>query len=136
LIDAPQKWRRNMKLSNRQIAQVSLVDVSGRIVAGEESTLRDSIRSLLAQGQNNIVLNLQQVPSIDSAGIGELVSALVAVRKQGGSLKLLNPSRRVREVLQIVKLVTVFQIFDNELEAIASVSVPRSYARALAARAG
>jgi len=125
-----------MKISNRQIADVTILDVSGRVVAGEAALLRESIRNLIACGEKNIVLNLAEVPYIDSAGIGELVSALVAVRRQSGCLELLNLSRRVRDVLEIVKLLTVFQVFANEVEALAAFSVPQSYARELAAQAG
>jgi anti-sigma B factor antagonist len=125
-----------MKISNRQIADVTILDVSGRVVAGEAALLRESIRNLIARGEKNIVLNLAEVPYIDSAGIGELVSALVAVRRQSGCLELLNLSRRVRDVLEIVKLLTVFQVFANEVEALAAFSVPQSYARELAAQAG
>jgi anti-sigma B factor antagonist len=125
-----------MKISNRQIADVTILDVSGRVVAGEAALLRDSVRGLIACGETHIVLNLAEVPYIDSAGIGELVSALVAVRRQSGCLGLLNLSRRVRDVLEIVKLLAVFQVFANEGEALAAFSVPQSYARELAARAG
>src|SRR5882724_3170332 len=125
-----------MKISNRQIAGATILDVSGRVVAGEVILLRDSVRNLIARGENNILLNLAEVPYVDSAGIGELVSALVAVRRQSGCLGLLNLSRRVRDTLGIVKLLTVFQIFANEAEALAAFSVPQSYARELAAQAG
>jgi anti-sigma B factor antagonist len=125
-----------MKISNRQIADVTILDVSGRVVAGEAALLRDSVRNLIAQGENNIVLNLAEVPYIDSAGIGELVSALVAVQRQSGRLGVLNLTRRVRDILGVVKLLTVFQVFDNEAEALATFTVPQAYSRELRARAG
>jgi anti-sigma B factor antagonist len=125
-----------MKISNRQTADVTILDISGRVVAGEAALLRDSIRNLIAGGETHIVLNLAQVPYIDSAGIGELVSALVAVRRQSGCLGLLSLTRRVRDILGIVKLLTVFQVFDNEAEALASFAVPQDYPRELRARAG
>ena len=125
-----------MKISKRQIADVTILDVSGRVVAGEVSLLRDSIRNVIAGGEKNIVLNLAEAPYMDSAGIGELVSALVAVRRQSGCLALLNLTRRVCHVLQIVKLLTVFQVFDNEAEALAAFAVPQDYPRELRARAG
>jgi anti-sigma B factor antagonist len=125
-----------MKISNREIADVTILDVSGRVVAGEAALLRDSVRNLIARGEKNIVLNLAEVPYIDSAGIGELVSALVAVRRQSGCLGLLNLSRRVRDVLEIVKLLTVFQVFENEAEALVRFAVPQDYPRGLTARAG
>jgi anti-sigma B factor antagonist len=125
-----------MKISTRQIAEVTILDVSGRVVAGEAALLRDSIRNVIARGEKNIVLNLAEVPYIDSAGIGELVSALVAVRRQSGCLGLLGLTRRVRDILEIVKLLTVFQVFANEAEALTTFTVPQSYARELAAHAG
>ncbi len=125
-----------MKINNRQIADVTILDVSGRVVAGEAALLRDSVRGLIACREKNIVLNLAEVPYIDSAGIGELVSALVAIRRESGCLGLLNLSRRVRDVLGMVKLLPVFQVFDSEAEALAAFSVPQSYARELTARAG
>jgi anti-sigma B factor antagonist len=125
-----------MQTRTRQIAEVTIVDLSGRIVAGEDAALlRDSIRTLISLGEKNIVLNMEAVPYIDSAGIGELVSAMVAVRKQGGSLKLLNLTRRVYEVLEIVRLVTVFEIFDDEGKALSTFPVTQSYAAAMRARA-
>src|SRR6185312_12252438 len=87
--------RSTMKIINRQIADATILDVSGRVVAGEAVLLRESIRDLIARGKKNIILNLAGVPYIDSAGIGELVSALVAVRRESGSMELLNLTRRV-----------------------------------------
>jgi len=124
-----------MKISNRQIAGVTILDISGRVVAGEAVQLRDSVRSLIARGEKNIVLNLAEVPYIDSAGIGELVSALVAVRRESGCMGLLNLTRRVRDVLEIVKLVPVFRIFDNEAQAVAAFTVPQNRSPELRARA-
>jgi len=125
-----------MKISNRQIADVTILDVSGRVVAGEADLLRDSVRNLIAGGEKNIVLNLAEVPYIDSAGIGELVSALVAVRRESGCLRLVSLTRRVHEVLEIVKLLTVFQVFDNEEDALATFALPQRYPRELSAQAG
>lgn len=125
-----------MKISNRQIEDVTILDVSGRVVAGEAEMLRDSVRSLIARGEKNIVLNLAEVPYMDSAGIGELVSALVAVRRQSGCLRLLNLTRRVHDVLEIVKLLAVFQVFDNEADALATFTAPQGYSREMTARAG
>jgi anti-sigma B factor antagonist len=136
LINETRCRRSTMKISNRQIADVTILDVSGRVVAGESALLRDSVRGLIACGEKNIVLNLAEVPYIDSAGIGELVSALVAVRRESGRLALLNLTRRVRDVLQIVKLLTVFQVFDSEAEALSAFAVPQDYPRELRARAG
>ena len=124
-----------MKISNRRIADVTILDISGRVVAGEAVLLRDSVRSLIARGEKNIVLNLAEVPYIDSAGIGELVSALVAVRRESGCMGLLHLTIRVRDVLEIVKLVPVFRIFDNEAQAVAAFTVPQNRSPELRARA-
>jgi anti-sigma B factor antagonist len=110
-----------MKVSNRQVDGVTVVDMSGRITLGEGSVvLRDSIRDLIGKGQKKILLNLGDVTYIDSSGIGELVSAFTAVRREGGELKLLNLTKKVHDLLQITKLYTVFDIKDDEAAAIQS----------------
>jgi len=110
-----------MKASNRQLDGVTVVDMSGRITLGEGSVvLRDAIRDLLGKGQKKILLNLGNVTYIDSSGIGELVSAFTAVRREGGELKLLNLTKKVHDLLQITKLYTVFDIKDDEAAAIKS----------------
>ena len=109
------------KLSPRQVGDVVVIDVSGRITLGEgSSSLREGIRELMAQGNRKILLNLGEVSYIDSSGIGELVSAFTSVANQGGQLKLLNLTKRVKDLLQITKLYTVFDIYDNEASAVAS----------------
>ena len=113
-----------MKVSIRQIADVTILDLSGRLVAGETEPFRSSLRDLIARGETNIILNLAQVPYIDSAGIGELVQALVATRRDSGDLKLLHPVERVSEVLETVKLSTVFHVFENERDALAAFAAP------------
>jgi anti-sigma B factor antagonist len=108
-----------MKATNRQVEGVSVVDMSGRITLGEGSViLRDTIRDLIGKGQKKILLNLGDVTYIDSSGIGELVSAFTAVRREGGELKLLNLTKKVHDLLQITKLYTVFDIKDDEAAAI------------------
>jgi anti-sigma B factor antagonist len=108
-----------MKASNRQVDGVAVVDMSGRITLGEGSVvLRDTIRDLIGKGQKKILLNLGDVTYIDSSGIGELVSAFTAVRREGGELKLLNLTKKVHDLLQITKLYTVFDIKDDEATAI------------------
>ncbi len=110
-----------MKVSNRQLDGVTVVDMSGRITLGEGSViLRDTIRDLVGKGQKKILLNLGDVTYIDSSGIGELVSAFTAVRREGGELKLLNLTKKVHDLLQITKLYTVFDIKDDEMAAIKS----------------
>src|SRR6201986_85494 len=110
-----------MKVNNRQVDGVTIVDMSGRITLGEGSVvLRDSIRDLIGKGQKKILLNLGDVTYIDSSGIGELVSAFTAVRREGGELKLLNLTKKVHDLLQITKLYTVFDVKDDEASAVAS----------------
>ncbi|MCE5307827.1 MAG: STAS domain-containing protein [Acidobacteriales bacterium] len=111
----------SVKLTVRQVGDVSVVDAVGRLTLGEGSSLfRDTIRGLVAQGNKKIVLNLGEVSYIDSSGIGELVSAFTTVTNQGGKLKLLNLTKRVHDLLQITKLYTVFDVYDREATAIAS----------------
>jgi anti-sigma B factor antagonist len=119
------------------IADVAIVALCGRIVLGQETTLlRNTIRELIAGGKANIILNLHEVPYIDSSGIGELVSAFVAVRREGGSMKLVSLTRKVREVLQIVKLWSVLEIFETEAAALAAFAQEGSRATELTAHAG
>lgn len=111
----------DMKATTRQAGSVTVVDISGRIVLGEESAaLRELVRSLLEQGHKQILLNLAGVSYIDSSGLGSLVSAFTTVRKQGGVLKLLNLTDKADDLLQITKLYTVFEITDDEAKGIAS----------------
>jgi anti-sigma B factor antagonist len=110
-----------MKAITRQVDSVNVVDLSGRITLGEGcSQLRELIRDLLAKGHKKILLNLGEVSYIDSSGIGELVSGFTAVSNQGGQLKLLNLTKKVQDLLQITKLLTVFDVHDDETKAIAS----------------
>jgi anti-sigma B factor antagonist len=111
----------SMKATTRQVDSVTVVDLSGRITLGEGcSQLRDLIRDLLAKGHSKLLLNLAEVTYIDSSGIGELVSGFTAVSNHGGQLKLLNLTKKVHDLLQITKLLTVFDVHDDEAKAIAS----------------
>ena len=111
----------NMRTSTRQIADVTVVDMKGRIVLGEESAaLRDLVRELLSKGHRKILFNLADVDYIDSSGLGSLVSAFTSVRKQAGELKLLNLTNKVHDVLQITKLYTIFDIMNDETAAVKS----------------
>ena len=111
----------DLKTRTREAGSVIIVDVHGRIVLGEESAaLRGLIAELLNQGHKQILLNLGNVKFIDSSGLGNLVGAFSSVRKLGGELKLLSLTNRVHEVLQITKLYKVFDIKDDEVEAIKS----------------
>lgn len=108
-------------INTRQNGDVCVLDVSGRITLGEGSiVVREAVKKLVADGTKKIVLNLGNVTYIDSSGIGELVSAFTSVSNNGGSLKLLNLTKRVQDLLQITKLYTVFEVFDDEAAAVAS----------------
>ena len=110
-----------MKASSRQVDGVTIVDLSGRITLGEGSVvLRDTVKDISTQGQKKILLNLGDVTYIDSSGIGELVSAFTSVRNAGGELKLLNLTKRISDLLAITKLLTVFETYDNEADAVRS----------------
>ena len=111
----------SVKLSTRQVGNVSVIDVAGRITLGEgSSALRETLRDMVAKNQNKILLNLADVTYIDSSGIGELVSGYTTVTNTGGSLKLLNLNKRVKDLLQITKLYTVFEVHEDEAAAIRS----------------
>jgi len=111
----------SVKLNVRQVGDVTVVDVAGRITLGEgSSALRETLRDLVSKGQNKILLNLGDVSYIDSSGIGELVSGFTSVTNSGGTLKLLNLTKRVQDLLQITKLYTVFDVHDSEATAIRS----------------
>ena len=111
----------DMKATTRQVGDVTILDISGRIVLGEESAaLRELIRGQLEKGHKQILVNLGGVSYIDSSGLGSLVSAFTTARKQGGVLKLVNLTDKADDLLQITKLYTVFEIADDEAKGIAS----------------
>ena len=111
----------SMKFTTREVGGVTIVDLSGKITLGDGGlTLREEVHKLLADGQKKIVLNLADVNYIDSSGLGELVSAYTAVKNAGGELKLLNLTSKVRDLLVITKLVTVFDVKDDEASAVSS----------------
>src|ERR1051325_5961020 len=100
-----------MQLSERKIGDVVIVDVSGKITLGEggDAALKDKMRSLVQQGQKKLLLNLGEVSYVDSAGLGEIVQSYATVNKNGGRLKLLNVTKRIKDLLSITKLLTVFE---------------------------
>jgi anti-sigma B factor antagonist len=111
----------SVKLNVRQVGDVSVVDVAGRITLGEgSSALRDNVREMVSKGQKKLLLNLGDVSYIDSSGIGELVSGFTTVTNSGGQLKLLNLQKRVKDLLQITKLYTVFDVHEDEATAVRS----------------
>lgn len=111
----------SLKASVRNKGDVAIVDLSGRIVLGEESGLvRSTIKNLVTAGQKNILVNLGDVSYLDSAGLGEMVGAYASVTNSGGSIKLLNPQAKVHDLLQVTKLYTVFVAFEDEDAAVQS----------------
>jgi len=111
----------SIDFSTRQADDITIVDLKGRITLGEGSvTVRDTVHDLLSNGKKRILLNLGNVNYIDSSGIGELVSAYTAAKKQGGELKLLNLTKKIHDLLQITKLYTVFDVKDDEALAVES----------------
>ena len=112
-----------MQIEERPVGDVIVLDLKGRVTLGEgDELLKDKINSLLNQGYKKIVLNLGAVPYIDSAGLGEIVRTYTTVSRQGGSLKLANLTKRITDLLSITKLLTVFESFDSENEAVKSFS--------------
>lgn len=110
-----------LTIETREVAHVTILDVHGRIVLGDEiGELRDSVRNLVAEGKKKIILNLAEVDYIDSSGVGELVGCYTTVRNSGGELKLLNLSQKVHDVLHVTKLYTVFDIRNDEFTAVRS----------------
>ena len=112
-----------MQIDERVVGDVKVLDLKGRVTLGEgDELLKDKINSLLNQGHKKIILNLADVPYVDSAGLGEIVRTYTTVSRQGGSLKLLNLTKRITDLLSITKLLTVFETFDSESEAVRSFS--------------
>lgn len=113
----------SVKMTTRQVGDVTVIDAVGRITLGEgASTFRDTIRNLAQGGCKKMLLNLAEVSYIDSSGIGEMVSGFTTVSNQGGTMKLLNLTKRVKDLLQITKLYTVFEVHDDEAAAVRSFS--------------
>ena len=112
-----------MQIEERTVGDVLVLDLKGKITLGEgDELLKDKVNSLVNQGQKKIILNLAEVPYIDSAGLGEIVRTYTTVSRQGGNLKLLNLTKRITDLLSITKLLTVFETFDAESEAVRSFS--------------
>ncbi len=112
-----------MQIEERQVGEVMILDLKGKITLGEgDEILKDKINSLILQNQKRILLNLADVPYIDSAGLGEIVRTYTTVSRQGGQLKLVNLTKRITDLLMITKLLTVFETFDTEQDALKSFS--------------
>ena len=111
----------SMKMRTREINGAVIIDLSGQITLGEPSaTVRDEVRDQLGHGSRKLLLNLAEVTYIDSAGLGELTAAYMTVKNRGGELKLLNLTKRVHDLMQITKLYTVFDVYDDERKAVTS----------------
>jgi anti-sigma B factor antagonist len=112
-----------MHIEERKVGDVVVLDLKGKITLGEgDELLKDKINSLVNQGYNKLLLNLEGVPYIDSAGLGEIVRTYTTISRQGGSLKLLNLTKRINDLLSITKLLTVFETHDSESDAVQSFS--------------
>ena len=112
-----------MTIEERPTDGVMILDLKGKLTIGEDVELvKDKINSLIQQGEKKLLLNLEEVPYADSAGLGEIVRTYTTVNRQGGSLKLLHLTKRIEDLLAITKLLTVFDTFDSEQDAISSFS--------------
>ena len=110
-----------MQIDERKLGEVVILDLKGKLTLGDgDELLRSKINGLVQAGQKRIVLNLGDVPYIDSAGLGEVVRTYTTVSRQGGTLKLLNLTKRIQDLLAITKLLTVFETFDTENDAVKS----------------
>jgi anti-sigma B factor antagonist len=110
-----------MQIAERENGAVTVLDLSGKITLGEDGNLlKDKLQSLLHQNKKNILFNLAQVSYVDSAGLGAIVSAYTTVTREGGTLKLANVTKKLQDLLSITKLLTVFETFDSEDEALRS----------------
>ena len=113
-----------MQITERTTGDVVVIDVSGKVTLGDggDTMLKDKLRSLVQQGRSKLLLNLADVSYVDSAGLGAIVQCYTTVTNQGGALKLVHVTKRIKDLLAITKLITVFETFDNEAEAITSFS--------------
>ena len=112
-----------MQITERLAGDVMVLDLKGKITLGEgDELLKDKVNSVVNQGYRKIILNLAEVPYLDSAGLGEVVRAYTTVSRQGGNLKLLNLTKRITDLLSITKLLTVFETFESERDAVGSFS--------------
>ena len=111
----------SLKMRTREVNGVIIIDLSGQITLGEATaSLRDEVRDQAGHGFKKILLNLGDVTYIDSAGLGELTAAYTSIKNRGGQLKLLNLTKRVNDLMQITKLYTVFDVYDDEKKAVAA----------------
>ena len=110
-----------MDIEERSVGDVMILDLKGKLTIGDgDELLKDKINSLIQQGHRKLLLNLEGVPYVDSAGLGEIVRTYTTVSRQGGNLKLLNLTKRIEDLLAITKLLTVFDTYESEPEALSS----------------
>jgi anti-sigma B factor antagonist len=111
----------SMQIDERVVGDVTILDLKGKLTLGEGDTLlKDKVNSLILEGQKKLVMNLEGVPYIDSAGLGEIVRTYTTVSRQGGKLKLLHLTKRIQDLLSITKLLTVFETYETEEDAVRS----------------
>ena len=119
----------NLNIQERRIGDVTILDMDGNIrIGGSNVALKNAILSLVGEGRNQIVLNLARVAYIDSSGLGELISGHITLSKKGGQIKLLHLTQRLHELMTITKLLTIFDVFDEESEAVDSFKIPNAAA--------
>lgn len=110
-----------MEIGERALGDVMILDLKGKLTIGEgDELLKEKVNSVIQQGHKKLLLNLEGVPYVDSAGLGEIVRTYTTVSRQGGKLKLLNLTKRIKDLLAITKLLTVFESFESEQEAVSS----------------
>ncbi len=110
-----------LEIKTREVDGIMLVELNGKIILGDESSsLRETIKGLLGQGKKKVLLNLARISFIDSTGVGTLVAAYTSARSQGGEVKLSSLTKKFRETLQVTRLLTVFEVFDDDQAALAS----------------
>lgn len=110
-----------MQIDERVAGDVTILDLKGKLTLGEgDALLKDKVNSLILEGHKKLILNLEGVPYIDSAGLGEIVRTYTTVSRQGGKLKLLHLTKRIQDLLSITKLLTVFETYESEEEAVQS----------------
>ena len=112
-----------MQIEERAVGDITVLDLKGKMTLGEgDETLKEKVNSLVLQGRRKVILNLADVPYVDSAGLGELVRTYTTISRQDGQLKLLSLTKRITDLLSITKLLTVFDVYDNEADAVRSFS--------------
>ena len=116
-----------MTIQERAVGPVTVLDLDGKLVLGDgDMLLKDKVHSLVFQGRKQLLLNLGGVSYVDSSGLGALVATMVTAKNNGGQIKLVNLTKRLQDLLSIAKLLTVFETFDNEAEAVRSFPAPAS----------